>query len=65
MTAAQLAKLLDRAGLSQRGAAKAIEINERTMRKYIAGQAPIPRTVEYALRWHVHCSSLKAGDKAP
>lgn len=60
MTAAQLAKLLDRAGLSQRGAAKAIGINERTMRKYIAGQAPIPSTVEYALRWHIHCSSLES-----
>lgn len=60
MTAAQLAKLLDRDGLSQRGAAKAIEINERTMRKYIAGESPIPRTVEYALRWHIHCSSSEA-----
>lgn len=50
MTAAQLQKLLDRAGLSQRGAAKALGINERTMRKYVAGDAPIPRTVEIALR---------------
>lgn len=54
MTPAQLQKLLDRAGLSQRGAAKAIGINERTMRKYIAGEAVIPLTVEYALRWVVH-----------
>jgi transcriptional regulator with XRE-family HTH domain len=51
MTPAQLQKLLDSAGLSQRGAAKAIEINERTMRKYVAGESAIPRTVEYALRW--------------
>lgn len=51
MTASKLQKLLDRAGLSQRGAAKAIGINERTMRKYVAGEAPIPVTVEYALRW--------------
>lgn len=63
MTATQLGELLDRAGLSQRGAAKAIGINERTMRKYIAGQAPIPRTVEYALRWHIHCSPLEAPEK--
>lgn len=63
MTAAQLAKLLDRAGQSQRGAAKAIDINERTMRKYIAGVSPVPRTVEYALRWVVHCSSVEASDK--
>jgi len=49
MTALQLQRLLDRAGLSQRGAAKALEINERTMRKYVAGDAPIPKTVELAL----------------
>lgn len=54
MTAAQLQKLLDQAGLSQRGAAKALEINERTMRRYVAGDQPIPRVVEYALRWLVH-----------
>jgi plasmid maintenance system antidote protein VapI len=51
MTALQLQRLLDRAGLSQRGAAKALEINERTMRKYVSGDSPIPKTVELALRW--------------
>jgi hypothetical protein len=51
MTPTQLQKLLDSAGLSQRGAAKAIEVNERTMRKYVAGESAIPRTVEYAIRW--------------
>lgn len=64
MTAAQLTKLLVRAGLSQRGAAKAIGINERTMRKYIAGESPIPRTVEYALRWVVQCSPSEAEAKS-
>lgn len=54
MTATQLKKLLDLAGLSQRGAAKELDINERTMRKYVAGEAVVPRTVEYALRWIVH-----------
>lgn len=49
MTALQLQKLLDRAGLSQRGAAKALEINERTMRKYCAGDSAVPKVVEYAL----------------
>lgn len=57
MTALQLQRLLDRAGLSQRGAAKAIGINERTMRKYIAGESETPLTVEYALRWVIHCSA--------
>jgi plasmid maintenance system antidote protein VapI len=53
MTGGQLQKLLDRAGLSQRGAAKALGINERTMRKYVAGDAEIPRTVEYAIQWAI------------
>jgi plasmid maintenance system antidote protein VapI len=51
MTALQLQRLLDRAGLSQRGAANALEINERTMRKYCAGDSAIPKTVELAIRW--------------
>jgi hypothetical protein len=51
MTAGQLQKLLDRARISQRGAAKALDINERTMRKYVAGDAAIPRTVELAAKY--------------
>lgn len=51
MTAAQLQKLLDQSGLSQRGAAKELDISERNMRRYIAGDLPVPRVVEYALRW--------------
>jgi transcriptional regulator with XRE-family HTH domain len=51
MTGGQLQKLLDSAGLSQRGAAKEIGINERTMRKYVSGESPIPKTVEYAVLW--------------
>jgi plasmid maintenance system antidote protein VapI len=57
VTALQLQRLLGRAGLSQRGAAKALEINERTMRKYIAGKSKIPKTVELAL--------LYIADKTP
>lgn len=49
MTGAQLQRLLDRAKLSQRGAAKAIGIHERTMRKYVAGESKIPKVVELAL----------------
>lgn len=49
MTALQLQKLLDRSGMSQRGAAKALEINERSMRRYCSGEQPIPKTVELAL----------------
>lgn len=55
MTGPQLQKLLDSAGLSQRGAARELEINERTMRKYISGEAKvIPKTVQYAVRWLIH-----------
>jgi transcriptional regulator with XRE-family HTH domain len=51
MTGKQLQRLLDDAGLSQRGAAKAIGISERQMRRYIAGDAAVPKFIEYALRW--------------
>lgn len=51
MTPDQLRKLLDKADLSQRGAARELEIDERTMRRYCSGESPVPRTVEYSLRW--------------
>jgi hypothetical protein len=50
MTTTQLRKLLDSVGMTQRGAARALDINERTMRRYCAGE-PIPKVVEYALMW--------------
>ena len=49
MNSRQLEALLDQIGLSQRAAARALNINERTMRKYIAGDAEVPRTVELSL----------------
>jgi hypothetical protein len=51
VTPKQLQAFLDRNGLSQRGAAATIGIGERTMRRYVAGDLPIPLAVEYALRW--------------
>lgn len=51
MNPKQLQKFLDEAEMSQRGAAKALGIDERTMRRYIAGEQPVPRVVEFALRW--------------
>ena len=62
MTALQLQRLLDRTGLSQRGAAKALEINERTMRKYVSGDSKIPKTVELALRYLESQSQSKGGE---
>jgi plasmid maintenance system antidote protein VapI len=51
VTPNELRALLTRAGLSQRGAARELHINERTMRGYCAGQQPVPRTVELALKF--------------
>lgn len=41
-------ELIDRAGLSQRAAARELDINERTMRGYCAG-GKVPRVVILAL----------------
>jgi hypothetical protein len=48
MTAVNFRAALARAGLTQRGAARALEINERTVRRYCAGY-PVPRVVWLAL----------------
>jgi hypothetical protein len=42
MTPNQLRAALARMGLSQRGAARLLNIDERTMRKYVAGDLVIP-----------------------
>jgi hypothetical protein len=41
--------LLDRAGLTQRAAAEELDIDERTMRRYVSGEADVPRTIIMAL----------------
>jgi hypothetical protein len=51
MTAKKLQDLLDRAGISQRGAAAKLQINERTMRRYVSGDAPIPFIVWLACKY--------------
>lgn len=53
MTPGQLQKVLDRAGMSQRGAAKEIGISERQMRRYCSGEAKVPRVVELAILYSV------------
>jgi hypothetical protein len=50
MTPNQLRTALARLGLSQRGAARLLGIDERTMRKYIAGDLVIPELLVWALR---------------
>lgn len=44
-----LRALLERAGLSQREAARRIGISERVMRYYLAGEREAPYPVQYAL----------------
>ena len=51
LTAQELRDLLGRGNLSQRGAAKALEIDERMMRRYCAGDYATPRVVELAIRY--------------
>lgn len=55
MTSIELRALLAACGRSQRGMAKALDINERTMRYYASGELPIPRAVEYAIKYLLSC----------
>jgi plasmid maintenance system antidote protein VapI len=48
-----LRRVLEEHGLSQRGAAMELGIDERTMRRYIAGDLDLPRVVALALAWLV------------
>lgn len=61
MTPRQLQKFLEDYGFTQRGAARELGIDERTMRRYVAGDSPLPRVVEFALRWLAH---TKGGGRA-
>ena len=49
MTSQELRNLLEKANLSQRYAAKLLDIHERTMRHYASGDRPIPRVVQLAI----------------
>lgn len=51
MTGAQLKRALKRVGLTQRVFARAIDISERQVRRWVAGDSPVPRVVQYALLW--------------
>lgn len=56
MTPDELRAQLDRLGLSQSGAARYLEVDPRTMRRWAAGDIPIPKAVELLL------GKLKPGD---
>lgn len=50
MTPRQFEKALKDVGLTQRGAAKFLGINERTVRHWVKGTNPVPRAIELLLK---------------
>lgn len=50
-TVEELRELIEKMGVSQRRAAEALDLDERTFRYYASGQKPIPIAVIYALRY--------------
>lgn len=50
MTPKQYADAIEKLGLSQRGAARFLGVNERTSRRWIAGDAAVPEAVAKLLR---------------
>lgn len=53
--AAELRKLIEQGGYSQRSAAKELQISERMMRYYCAGEQAVPRVVMLAMKHLVEC----------
>jgi hypothetical protein len=51
MNAKELRRSLESHELSQSAAARELGIDPRTMRRYIAGDAPVPKVVELALQF--------------
>ena len=62
MHSLQFRKLLEKAGLTQVEAARLIDVTDRTMRRYVSGETPVPRVVIYALL-HVIEQRRKEGEK--
>jgi hypothetical protein len=65
MDAAQLRDLLGKMGLSQGSAAAALDLTERTFRRYVAGDTPIPRSVQMALLYLQSCMGSPVTAAAP
>jgi transcriptional regulator with XRE-family HTH domain len=51
MTREQLRKYIEQRGLTQAEAAQRLDVDVRTMRRWVAGDAPVPLMAEYALRY--------------
>jgi len=54
MTRTALRRLLKSNGVSHQALANHLETDVRTVRRYLAGELPIPRRFEYAVRWALH-----------
>jgi transcriptional regulator with XRE-family HTH domain len=50
MTPQQYLDAIERLGLSQRSAGEFLGVNERTSRRWVSGQSPVPISVEKLLR---------------
>jgi plasmid maintenance system antidote protein VapI len=50
MTAKEFRKFLNKHELSVRQTARDLGVHERTLHRYLSGNAPIPKLVELALR---------------
>jgi hypothetical protein len=53
MTKIQLKRFLKVHGLSQAAAARALDLAPRTMRRYVKGDLPVPKSVEWALLYFI------------
>jgi transcriptional regulator with XRE-family HTH domain len=51
MSDRELLRKIERMGISQQELARKLELDPRTVRRYVSGERPIPRPVEYAVRW--------------
>ena len=64
MTSKQLKHLLEMVGQTQVGMARILGISDRNMRRYVAGELPVPRVVEIAVRCLADHSGMRHGHMA-
>jgi predicted transcriptional regulator len=59
MTGQDLRKMLERVGMSQRRLARDLEMGDREIRRWCAGDVPLRRVHEYAIRYLLESQSLR------
>ena len=64
MTAKQLKRLLACIGQTQVGMARKLGISGRNMRRYVAGELPVPRVVQIAVRCLAEHSTQRRSRRA-